>query len=474
MIGKYQLEISGEKLAMGMATSKYLQDGGLAPDAHTINPFARPGAIGSTSGVTDRSTNATGKMIASAEDSQSTASFNRVLVDDEGGYYTASSTGVLTKQETGAQTSKYTQGFTDMVSFALNTYVTLTDDIAQLNTSGAITLDEDWWTATKSQAALNTGTPHPMIVFEGFLWIADLNKLHKVTSGGTVTNGFLTLNDGERIQSLGIDPGSGLMLISIQTTQNYSDTMPSKNFILLFDGYSSKPRRKIPVDDLVSAFYNVGGTVFVGYGTNVGYFNGSGVSFLRRLRNVGFVGGELPYKHKFANFNQILLVIDGKDLLAYGEVLPGKKAWFNVFQNPASSNKFGCVAHLGAGVIGVSFDTDKFYVFDLTSVAAGIGSLITTNVNFPRPVFIRSVVAITDGVTTTSGVGSIAIIDERDVVVQPPGVLGQFVVLAAQSPWAWFNKLFTSYKVWSCRVRANFDTQGFAIVRIIIFYDLAE
>lgn len=474
-VGKQQLTIDAEQLVRGMATSLYTQDGALSPECISTNPFATKGVIRPMGGVADKSTNATSEMIASAEDSQSILADNRWLVDDEGGYYSCASDGTLTKELTGAQTSKYTFGFTDMVTFALQTYVTLTDDVALVNTSGTPSLDEDWWSVTKGQGALETGTPHPMLVFEGLLWIADKNVLHNVDSLWTVTPDALTLASNERIQALGIDPGTGLMLLSVQTTQNYSDTLSTKNFIYLYDGYSNKPRRKIVVDGLVTAFYNVGGTVYVGFDRKVGAFNGSGITFLRAMQNISFLGSQLLYKHHFGNIGNILLVVDGKDLLAYGEVVAGQKGWFNVLQNPASSQAITCVAPLGSDNFGIAFAPNKWYFANLTSEAGTSMSMFTNNINFPRPVFIRSVRVITTGIATTgsSGIGSVAVLDNNGGTNQPPGANGTFLNLTGSTRYT-FDFQFGGLKLESMRLRINTDTQAFGIVRIIVFYDVAE
>lgn len=473
MIGKQQIPLGADQIVSGMASSDFAPDGGLGTSCVNVNPFALPGAIKATVTPTDSSTNVAGTMIASAEDSQNISAYNRLYVDGVGQYYTFSGA-AITKRQTGAATTKYTFGFTDMASFALNTYVTLIDNIAQWNTSSN-TLDETWWTGTKSQTFhYTTSTPHPMLVFEGLLWVADGEYLHTISSAGTVTKDVLVLGSGERIQALGIDPGTGLMLISVQVTQNYSATLASKYFIYMFDGYSSKPRRKIPVDDMVTAFHSNSGTVYVGYGQRIGYFNGAGISFLRKLRNATLTGTDLPYKHHFANVGPIMLVIDGQDLLAYGEVIAGKKAWFNIMQNPVSSSQpLQLVSHTGGTTIGIAMATNKFYYFDLMSTGAGLLTLWFGTIYFPRPVYIRGVRIITNGITTTASIGGVAI-QTDSAFRQPPGTLGQFVVPAAMSPKNTFDFNYTNVMGSSVQLRVTLDTQGASILKAFIYYDIAE
>lgn len=469
MTGKYQIQIGAQQFLQGMAASDYATNGGLGTSSSGIDPFYLAGTLKATTTATDISTNVTGTVVATAEDSQSISSYNRVFVDDDNRYYTYNGTS-CTKRHDGAKT--YTFGFSDMVSFSLTTYVTSTTDVASWNTS-SLTLDETWWTVTKGKSALASGTPHPMLVFEGLLWIADVNNLHAVDSGGTVTTNVLVLNTNERIQALGIDPGTGLMMISVQVTQNYGDSLASRYFVMLYDGYSTKVRRKIEVSELVTAFFNVSGTVYVGYGLSVGYFNGSGITFLRKMQNVTRVGSQLLYKHHFASIGTNLFVADGSKLLAYGEpVGETEKKWFPIMSNPAGSFQIGAIGSFGGGEIGLASSDDHLYKFVPGSSGVGVGSACLTVIQMPRPIFVRRMRVITGGITTTSGAGGAAIINEKLTAVSP--TIANFKVAAAASPVFVFDFEYGGEKMVTLQPRINFDTQGFLLYGVIIYYDVAE
>ncbi len=473
MIGKQQLQITGDQLAAGLATSDYLSDGGIGSQATNINPILTPGVIRGSS-VIDASTNVTGKMIASAPDSQATSAYGKTFVDDEGGYYTWDSP-VMTKRKTGASTTKYIFGVTDMAAFTLNTYVTLTDNIALWNTS-ANTLDESWWVTTKSQSALRNDVPHPLLNFESLLWLANGNVLNTIDSSGTIALGVLTLNSNELIYSLGIDPGTGLMMIGVQTTVNYSDTLSSQFFIYLYGAFEAKPRRKVVVEDVPLGFHTVQGTVFIGYGQRIGYWNGSGISFLRKLTNVSLLGAQLPYKHHLSSLGNIFFVVDGTFVLGYGDIINGKKAWFPYYTNTQNSNKVGAISNLGGGQIGIALDTDKFYYSDILGTTSAAGSLYTNNVNFARPVFIRQVRVFTTGITQTSafGIGGVAVFNESGIAFQNTSPLGSFTNTVAGSTRYVFDFDYEGLKVQTMNLRANIDTQAFGVIRIVVYYDVAE
>ncbi len=175
-----------------------------------------------------------------------------------------------------------------MVAFAGDTYVTTDNgDIDKWNTS-SLTLTNSWWVGTKSQSAMNSSVPHPMLVYQSFLNVADANKINTIDSSGTVALAAITFNPNELIYALGIDPATGLMMISVQTVVNISDTLSTQFFVYLWDGISSKATRKIPVDDLITGFHNVEGIVYCGSGTILGQWNGNGVTFLRKLMNAAY------------------------------------------------------------------------------------------------------------------------------------------------------------------------------------------
>lgn len=475
MVGKYQIQIGAEDFAKGLASSDYAQDGGLGTSSTGVDPFVEAGTLKGTTTSTNISTNVTGTMIASSEDSQSVSAYARLILDNDNKYYTFDGSS-CTLRHSGAKS--YTFGFADMVSFSNYTWVTSNADMARWNTSGGFTLTEDWWTNASfgNQSALNSSTPHPLVVFENLLWVGDKNLLHSVSSGGTVVNSALTLNENERIQALGIDPGTGLMLISTQVTQNYNDSIASRFFILLYDGYSTKVRRKIPVDELVTAFHNVGGTVYVGMGLSVGYFNGSGVTFLRKMANVTRSGTVLLYKHHFTNIGNILYVTDGSAILAFGEVMGGTdKKWFPIHSNLAGAFQIGAIGNFGSGKLGYSSVDDHLYYTTPGLTGVGIASIVTPFINFPRPVFIRKIRVFTKGITTTNanGIGSVAILGDS-ATYQGSGALGTFVVAAAQSPKYVFDFEFGGFKTNAAQIRVNTDTQDIRVWQIIVYYDIAE
>jgi hypothetical protein len=471
--GSKQIVYSAQQFASGLATSDYTNDGAIGVSSTNINPFIRPGVLQATATPTDASTNVAGTIIASCDDGTNVnGTGTRFFMDSAATFYLWGGSSMTVKQ-TGAKT--YKSGISDIVFFNAKMYASSTADITMWDgtaTSGSSHFDESFWTSTKSQSALVSGAnnPHPLIVFEQYLWIGDANNLHQMDSSGTVVNSKLSLTPSESIVALGIDPVTGLMLISTVVVPDYTGSSATQAFVYLFDGYSPKPRRKIPVDAPVTAFYNIGGTVYVGMGQIVGYWNGNGVSFLRKLANVSLTNTDLPYKHHFSNIRNILLVVDGPNVLSFGETIPGQKAWFPLLTSP--SGHITCIANIGSNKLSIASATPKFYTADISSSATGTGTLYFNATPFPRPLYIRAIRVITEGLTTTAGLGAVGFIDET--VTVRSSAANKFVVPSSPGVQYVFDFLYGGQKVFLAQPFVTFDTQALGILSVIMYYDPTE
>lgn len=476
MIGKYQIRLGAEQLISGMSSSDFATDGALGTASTGLNPFVTPGVIRPISSPVDLSTNVLSNIIASAEDSQTTSSYNRTFIDSAGNYYGYSAPSTVTKLNTATTNAAfYTAGVVDMVAFAGNTYVTTANgDIDRWLTSGP-TLTNSWWVGTKSQSSLNSLVPHPMIPYQGSLYIADANKLDTVASdSSTIALGVLTLNTNEFIYAMAIDPVTGLLMLSVQTVVNIGDALSSRFFVYLYDGISAKATRKIPTDDLITAFHNIEGTVYVMQGVCLGVWNGNGVTFLRKLMNASFTSTDLAYKHHITNTRNILHVIDGASVLSYGAAVSGKKAFFYTAFNPSGSGHLSCIMPMGfSNQFAIAYATNKLAKFDVADTSAGTASLSFNNTYFDRPVYIRRMRIVTTGVGATSGFGdgSVSFFDEKEnnYVTQ----VSTFVNQTGSTKYV-FDYDYTQAKVQAVQPRINIDTLNWGIVRVYIYYDIAE
>ena len=480
MIGKSQLQLGAEQMISGMSSSDFATDGALGVESFGLNPFVVPGAIYSMAAPTDISSNVVDNIIASCEDAAigGLPTNNRYMLGDAANFYSYNGS-AITKQATGSKI--YQAGKSDLMSFDTQYFATSTTNLTRWN--GSSTLNESVITFADSNAA------HYMLVYQGFLWIADGNSLTTIATNGsgtaTPTTQVLTLTSKETIVALGIDPATGLMMISVQTVHDVSDVTASTKAVYLYDGISAKPTRKILVDDLITAFYNVEGYVYVGSGPTLGVWNGNGVTFLRILKNVSLINTDLPYKHHFSNINRVLHVIDGPNVLSYGSVVSGKKGFFyTAFPQNGSTSHLTCLFPAGnsggpgerlAITYANAGPTYKVYTFDYGSTASGTGTLYFNNIYFPRPVTIRSIRVITTGVTTTAGIGGFTFFDQDNFAPTTQNFISPSQLAPSLGATQYmFEFDYQGYKLQAIQPRLSWSGQGFGVIRFIIYYDVAE
>lgn len=463
MIGKKQIQLGYDQFIAGMASSDYAGDGALGTASTGINPYTTQGVIRATATLVDAAVNISGNIIASCEDSQVTSPNDRIMKDDDFQLYSVSG-GVVTKQIV-SFIKTYRFGITDMVSYAGQTYCSSTTHLAQINTSA--------WTMTETFKTFNDAQAHhPLLVYGGLLYFGDGNLLKSCDASGTVVT-VLTLVTTEKIVTLGIDPGSGYMLISAQNSYNPTDTIQQRGYIYMYDGVSTTFARKIVMDDMVSAFYAVGGTVYVGTGQNLGVWNGAGVTFLRKLVNVTATTNELPYKHHFAHVRNILLVADGVNVLAYGEVIAGKKAFYPFSKNPTNTAKLIALIPTGGTTFGLSFTGSNFKIGDIGSTATGTGTLTFSNIFFPRPIFVRRMRVVTTGIAHTGSTDmTISITDETGTAL-PISSANRIRSVPTGTTYT-LDFDFGGAKCQAIQPIITMTNGNYGIYKVVIYYDVAE
>lgn len=485
MIGKNQLEIGKAQFSAGMSSSDYVDDGGYSPDnSYNLNPLISRGAIRPGDQGTDLSTNIADTVIAKANESVGS---EYLLVGDAAKFYKfVSPSTAPTVIATGAQTTKYRAGITDAVYWAGQYLVSWDTDIAKVDAS-LTTLTESWWQGTKGQSPLTASVAHQFLIYQRLCWVSDKRYLHTIAEDGTPTSQVLDLGNRAQINALGIDPGTGNMLIS--TTELGSGIYPwselaGPSFVYLFDGYSSKPRRQIPTESAVTAFYNVGGNVFVGYGVNnLGLWNGNGITHLRKLdyTATAYTTASL-YKHKMTSVDNVLYYVDGNKVIGFGEILvQGKRSFFPFWRQDVSGT--GNISALfnvtdstnGNKKLGVTFagasSTYKFYAVS-TNSSIGNGIFQSNRMHFPRPVYIRRIRVFTTGVSDGDAPGSLSAFTETGVT-DTAFITGSFSNNTGATKYLYEfdcgNKLLNQLQL-----QVNWSLTYMCIVRIVVYYDIAE
>lgn len=475
MNGKYHIDFGAADFVRGMSSSAHIADGGFSPETLAVNLTATRGVLYAPALAVDCSTNLSSSAIAWCPNNLGTNGF---LLSDNGTIHSISTSQVLTAAAS-ALTGTWTSGKSDIVQFIDKIYATSDTDVARMDTN-LTNGDHDWWSATQSEGVLTAGVPHPLCIFQDRLWVADANALHKIIDSSNTDPDVLVLSTHHVITALAVDPSSGKMLIATSqdtTAGNYSATLAKQSSIFSYDGTSATYTREYSVDGIVTGFHTVGGTVFVAYGgTNIGYWNGAGVTYLRTLKNVTLAGADLPYKHHMAHIDSTLYVVDGKQVLAFGDILSGQKAWYYCYNNQVNSNKHSLICPVGSKLLGLGFATTKFYSFDTSSVASTGGlELYSNRYTFPRPIFLRSFyVEYADSVAAGE--------DNRLLyyLTDDSGNLEQLGTSALKNNSASSVRVIEDVigaandKTRYLQLYYNSSSNNYGLRRIIVYYDVAE
>jgi len=389
MIGSKVFEMTAEDILKGMSSSDSITDGGFSPLSEGINVTKIPGAFYFSAEKVDQTDELTDDLIASCEDGTLGTTLDRVFVDDVGNYYTFNGTLLDLIATDATNPTKYSKGLAQMVSYGLDgseaiIFTTNSKCLTQLKMNGdALNATFHEWIFNGSTAVLTA--PHPAIVFENNAYYGDGNLLKRQTSGSSVPVTITTLPTEQIITAFGIDPGTGRLLVSVVNGVNASDTKSRTCRVGYHDGFSNKFSKVIIVDDMITAFYPVGSVMYIGYGTNLGIWNGAGIQFLRAL-NVSLTSTKLPYRDNFTNIDDTLYVVEGNKILAYGPVI-GKAGhiFYYAFVNKDANlvaNDLTLICNLGSGLLGFGWvdqsAVEKFSTLDVNSVA----TLTNNNVKF--------------------------------------------------------------------------------------------
>ena len=494
MIGKQALVIDASDFVRGMSTSGEISDGGFSPDTDSVNPQVVPGAIYAPALRTDKSTNLVGEIIASCIDPINDAdAFNRIAVSadstDDGRVYSVDADGDLAligAEDTGRN---YVQGRTDMIAYKNEVYITTDTHIVRVydtDANGSL----DTLNTTFASFTNSVFVPHPAIVYEDNAYYGDGNLLLRQTAANSAPATILTLPADSIIIALGIDPGSGKMLISYaQGFKGISLTNSQFAKVGFYDGSSNKLSRTVIVEEIITAFPTAGGVQYAGYGNSLGYWNGSGISFLRKFTGITYSNTRLLYKHHFAAIGSTLYFLDGRSVIAHGHVIQGgSRVFWPAFYNQANSNNFTYIASLGQNLLSVSYSSAQHFTVDISSTASTNTMAFVTNwYRFARPIIIRSAFVefadtVTSGVTPATlsfnnrayhgGTGSFNVFASlasstggatRETVVPIAPQIGNQATTGAQPH---IGRTF--------RFRIITDTTNTGIARIIIYYDVYE
>lgn len=387
-LGKKIIEVNFVDLVKGQSTSQELGDAGFSPLTDGVQLLALPGILYNPPIPTDYSVGLIGEMVASCEDPS--GSYARLFVSagavNAGRFYSMSTGYALTQRGSTDSTNQYIQGRTDMIAFDGEAYITNNATLVRWSSIGSLdTIDPSFF-------SFNDATvPHPAITYNNFAYYGDGNLLLRQDAANTSPVTILTLATGVIIVAIGIDPGSGNLLLSLIGQPNLSDTINSGARVAFYDGFSTQVLRYVQVEDMVTAFAPTEGSLYCAYGQNFGLWNGSGITFKKRM-NVNFDNTQLMYKQHFTSIGSTVFFIEKARVIAYG---PVRQNGDNIFY-PALTNSIGGsdvnlthIVNVGSNQMAMSYASSQFAVWDSIGLHANTQNFFSNNYNFDDEVWIR-------------------------------------------------------------------------------------
>lgn len=462
-------------MAKGMSTSNVLADGGFSPSTDALNLLNTPGVMYHSAFETDASTGLTGEMIASTEDPS--GNYTRLYTsanasNGNGLFWSMNGVFALTQRGSTDNTHQYIQGKTDMISFGGEAYITSQSTIVRWSSIGSSdTIDNTWFSFNSAFA------PHPGITYNSFAYYGDGNLLLRQSAANVAPTTILTLPTGTIIVALGVDPGSGQLLISVIGQTNLSDTINSGARVLFYDGFSNQVLRQIAVDDMITAFPATEGALYAAYGQTLGLWNGSGVTFLRHMA-IQFDNTQLMYKHHFTSIGSTLYFVERSKIIAYG---PIRQKGDNIFY-PAHVNNAGLstditsIANIGQNKMSYSYSSNKFAIWDTYGVTSNVQTFFCNPYEFDDEVWVRRARVIY-GTTVSNNVspGQLNLYNEDGFIATGGNGSGAYLLTnTSGAASAYKDILNINLKLKQLQFRLVMDTTNPGIRRIIFYGDPAD
>jgi hypothetical protein len=297
---------------------------GLSPDWKGQNFYKSKGdsLCGQPSLVAMTGLTMNGNVIAGMPD-PTTTSRDALIILSNGQFHSTSGTTITNFADDSSHSTEYKKGQTDFKYFKGSFFVTREQGIVKFEPN-LTTIDYVWWVTTMG-TALNINGPHPMEIVEDTLYIADLNMIH-TWDGTTAAYNQFTLPTGYVITALKVHTDGRYLKIFATDTYNYFHADKTVSKLFLVDTLTLEFTSVYELDEQVEGAINYGGTCFLTYGENFGYFDGSGLKLIRKIALSG--SAENTITSQLLSIYNNSIMFPSKDYInAYGDV-SGKGAIF--------------------------------------------------------------------------------------------------------------------------------------------------
>lgn len=464
------LTIDAKDFFRGMSTSDELADGGFSPLSKGINLFASPGLVLPGALPVDQSSGVTTGGIFAWSSWHTNVSpgigrgLGSLLSNQDGKFFTLSDAGAATLADSDTGRN-YVANESDMIRYASaatpNLFSSSQTDICLSNFDFSVQ-DYTWWTGTKGKAALTAGVPHHFTQYGAILYWTN-GRVIQSWDGSTANDAALNLPFG--YIATDIEVHQNLIFIAASKFDPIGGGECIDNRIFTWDGFSPTFIDEYVVQQRIDSLIVFGGVLYVTTQKFMGYFTGATISPLYPLTSP-------VYHYQYAITNDRLYLLQGSDLLCYGNPIVSKPKFFSFpLKHSASliginSYRVGKIAYAYASASGAWSDVNGS---DSTGVA-----FYSNKMNFGRQVKIRKIILETE-LLASGAVQTTQYIDDEAATQTPSSSSGVFSYALHGAVGKHKHNVFNTPATHTAQFKHTFTTgPNKGLRRATVWYEASE
>jgi len=339
---------------------------------------------------------------------------------NHGIFYTVNPTsGAMTVVGSTDSTRSYKSGITDTVFYNGSFYTTSETDICK-NSADLATRDQNWWTGTSGKTALTSGIPHPLLVYESIMYIADGRYLHKL-DGSTISLQVWDAPPDHIITAL--VEYNGLIYITAEPYKDLTGSVHGLSQMFSWDGLLESWYEQYFLDYRVNSLYVYKNKLYAWTNNFMGLWTGAELEPLFPVSNQVF------NCHITATSNSMIFA-DGTTLVRYGKPFsPSMVRKFYRYMTSASLNFSGIISLSGNNLIATELHASaspNYYISNFDTPATSGTRTLTFNTRFlKKPVKVQAIVIETTALTSGEKVKA-GYISDKGETVYPTFSSGEF------------------------------------------------
>lgn len=329
------------------------------------------------------------------------------------------------QSDTGGRNYNYYQS--DLVYYKTYFYASGASTIAQID-QGNSSISATWLTSQTdtrtglTATVMTSNVPHPMLVFESILYIADGRYLNKL-DGTTYTTQVFDVPEGYNITAL-VEWRGMIYLFASPTTFSDGVDLPSHGGAKLYswDGLQDSWFEEYDTDYTVFSAFVWKNRMYAFTKYFLGVWNGS--ELVPLYPTTGIV-----YKHQITTTADSFMFADGVKIVRYGvpHGMPGGRKFYNYLDNGATSFAGIASAYNNALILSERVASSKTYYISNPDTPATSGSrTFDFNPRFlKKPVKVRQIVIETEALSSGQKI-KCGYTDDAGTVVYPTNSSGEF------------------------------------------------